>query len=81
VKDYLIRWHRDMPRPLDSGVMASLVYTQLVIPFCNILCFFADDFGGTASLAKVLASWLVTLSNRSPDLPISTYPRILVLQK
>jgi hypothetical protein len=42
---------------------------------------FADDFGGTAPLAKVIASWIITLSNRSRDLPSHTYPRIVVLQK
>ena len=81
VEDHFIRWHKDIPRALDPSVLASLVYTQLIIPFSHLLCLFADDFGDTASLARVLASWMITLSNRPQDLPSHTSARVVVLQK
>ncbi len=45
-----------------------------------IICFIADDLGGTRATAKILASWLISLSNQSSDLPVSTYPRVLILK-
>lgn len=76
-----IRWLRNIPRGFDPNYLANLVYKKLISPFCTIICFFADDLGGTRAIAKILASWLISLSNRSSDLPMSTYPRVLILNR
>jgi hypothetical protein len=76
-----IRWLRSIPRGFDPNSLANLIYTKLISPFCTIICFFADDLGGTRATAKILASWLISLSNRSSDLPMSTYPQVLILKQ
>lgn len=76
---YTIRWHHDLPQAFDPKNLAHLVYTQILVPFSTVVCLFADDLGGLEGVAKLLATWLITLSNRSLDLPHSAYARILVL--
>jgi len=74
-------WHRRAPRTLDPTSLAHLVYSKLLVPFSNVVCLFADDFGGLAALARLLALWLATLSNRPSDLQPHTHPRVLILQQ
>ncbi|KAI9763377.1 MAG: hypothetical protein M1840_000569 [Geoglossum simile] len=76
-----IRWLRNIPRGFDPNSLANLIYRKLISPFCTIICLFSDDLGGTRATAKLLASWLISLSNPSSDLPVSTYPRILILKR
>ncbi|KAH0545344.1 hypothetical protein FGG08_000643 [Glutinoglossum americanum] len=76
-----IRWLRNVPRGFDPNSLANLIYTKLISPFCTIICFFADDLGGTRATAKILASWLISLSNQSSDLPTPAYPRVLILKR
>lgn len=81
IKQHTLLWHRKVPTEgLDANTLAHLVYSKLMTPFSTIICFFADDLGGTRAVAEILASWLVSLSNRSSDLPVSTYPRVLILK-
>ena len=81
VEQHALHWHRKAPTEgLDTNTLAHLVYSKLISPFSTIICFFADDLGGTRVVADILASWLISLSNRSSDLPVSTYPRVLVLK-
>ncbi|KAG9240688.1 hypothetical protein BJ878DRAFT_560145 [Calycina marina] len=42
---------------------------------------FADDLGGPSTVAELLALCLLGFSNRPTDLPLSTYPRLLVLHQ
>jgi hypothetical protein len=81
IQQHLIRWHREFPQILKPNMLANLVYTQLLLPFSTVMCFFADDFQSTRDVAKTLASWLITLSTHPLALPHSIYPRILVLQE
>ena len=76
-----IRWLRNTPRGFDPNSLANLVYKNPISPFCTIICFLADDLGGTKGTANILASWLISLSNQSSDLPVSTYPRVLILKR
>ena len=46
-----------------------------------MICLFADDLGGTRETAYILASWLISLRNSSSDLPMSTYPQIVILKR
>jgi hypothetical protein len=81
VEHHALHWHQKVPmKELDTKILAHLVYSKLISPFSTIICLFADDLGGTRAVADILASWLISLSNRSSDLPISTYPRVLILK-
>jgi hypothetical protein len=79
IEEHSLNWHRNIPRALEPSTLAHLVYTQLLLPFSTIMCFFARDFGGTEEVAKFLASWLMTLRNRSSEFPSSTFARVLIL--
>ena len=81
VGQHALLWHRKAPAEgLDANTLAHLVYSKLISPFSTVVCLFADDLGGTRVAVDILASWLVSFSSRSSDLPVSTYPRILVLK-
>ena len=81
VEQHSLRWHQNLPSAFQPSVLANLVYSKLILPFTNITCIFADDFGGTREAAKVLASWILSLGGRSLDLPVAAYPRIFILQQ
>jgi hypothetical protein len=75
-------WRGKVPiDSLDAKTLAYLVYSKLISSFSNVICLFADDLGGTGAVTEMLASWLISLSSRSSDLPASTYPRVLILKK
>lgn len=74
-----LEWHRGISQSLDPATLGSLVYSKLIAPFSNLVCFFADDFGGLGAIAELLALWLTGFDSRPSDLPPSTYPRVLVL--
>jgi hypothetical protein len=80
-EQHALLWHRKFATEgLDANTLGHLVYSKLISPFSTIICMFADDLGGTRAVADILASWLISLSNRSSDLPVSTYPRVLILK-
>jgi hypothetical protein len=81
VEQHSLRWNQILPGGFRPRILANLVYSKLLLPFTNITCIFADDFGGTREVAKVLASWLLSFGGRSLDLPPSVYPRIFILQQ
>ncbi|KAH8595140.1 hypothetical protein B0O99DRAFT_623302, partial [Bisporella sp. PMI_857] len=64
---------------IDSNSVPTLVYSQLVLPFSTLACFFASDFGGTRKVASILASWLIVMSNRVSKQPISVNSKILIV--
>jgi hypothetical protein len=74
-----LAWHKGMQHTLDHATLAHLVYSKLIAPFSTVICLFAEDFGGLQSVAKLLALWVMSFSNRPSDLPPGTYPRVLVL--
>lgn len=81
IKQYTLLWYRKVPTDrLDTNTLAYLVYSKLISSFSTVIYFFADDLGETQALADILASWLVSLNNRSSDLPVSIYPRVLILK-
>lgn len=81
-EQHRIRWISKIPHAINPNILAQAIYIKLIMPFSTIICLFADDLGGTKGVAKLLASWLLTVKYfRSPELPPSTYPRILVLQR
>lgn len=81
ITQHALIWRRKVPiDSLDAKTLAYLVYSKLISPFSNVICLFADDLGGTEAVTEMLASWVISLSNRSPDLPASTLPRVLILK-
>lgn len=75
-----LNWRKRIPPGIEPEDIANLVYTKLLSPFSTLICLFADDFQGLDEIAKILAIWLVNLSNRPSDLPMSTHPRIVILR-
>jgi hypothetical protein len=55
-----IRWHWNV---LDTNGLSDLIYSRMISPFYTIICFFADDLGGTRGVAKRLASWILTVGS------------------
>ncbi|KFY92672.1 hypothetical protein V500_04073 [Pseudogymnoascus sp. VKM F-4518 (FW-2643)] len=76
-----LRWHNSTSHSRNPRTLANLVYSKLISPFCTIICFVADDFGGIKNVAKELASWLVCSNNAPTDLPRSSHPRVFVLKR
>lgn len=76
-----IRWHNNASQISSPRTLANLVYSKLISPFCTIICFVADDFGGIKNVAKELASWLRCLKNVPTDLPLLSHPRVFVLKR
>lgn len=81
VKQRPLKWHGGIPQGFDVNTLAHIVYTKLLSPFSTVICLFADDLGGLKGVASILASWVVSLSNRASDLPASTYPKVLILKE
>lgn len=75
-----LNWHKRVPQGVDPVTMANLVYAKLISPFSTVICLFVDDFGGINAVASTLANWLVVLSDRPSDLPMSAHPRVLILK-
>jgi hypothetical protein len=48
--------------------------------FTTVICYFADDLGGTRAVAKILVSWIRGPSDGPWDLPASTYPRVVIFK-
>jgi hypothetical protein len=71
--------------PLGIGIepkdISNLFYTQIMLPFSTLICFFADDFRGLREVATLLATWLVNVINCPSDLLNNTQPRIMILLK
>ncbi|RDL41162.1 Uncharacterized protein BP5553_01141 [Venustampulla echinocandica] len=76
-----LKWHNPVSRGADPLLLAHMLYAKLIAPFSTVICFFAEDFGGLPLVAKVLASWLISFSNRPSDLPASTHSRVLILTR
>jgi hypothetical protein len=55
----------------------SGIYTQLLFPFVDIFCFFADDLGGFKQVARHLAAWLEQC--QGPTIHRSTRPRVVIV--
>ncbi|PMD42322.1 hypothetical protein L207DRAFT_632109 [Hyaloscypha variabilis F] len=73
-----LKWLQNIPRDMGPVTLAHLVYAQLLLPFSNVVCIFANDCGGNGEVAKFLAAWL-RIRNRQPAFPHSTFARVLVL--
>jgi hypothetical protein len=81
VEHHPLLWHqKSLTESLGVHSPAYLVYTKLLCPFSTLVCFFADDLGGTRAVANLLASWITSSTYRSSDLPVSTYPRVLIFK-
>lgn len=79
IERHSLSWHRNAPRSLDLRSVASLVYTQLLLPFSTVFCIFARDFEGTEEIAVILSTWLKPLRNRPSGQPPTTFTRILIM--
>ena len=79
IERHTLLWSRKAaPDELNINTLAHLVYLRMLSPFSTIMCYFADDLGGTRAVAKILASWLTSSSDSPSDLPASTYPRVVI---
>ena len=57
--------------------VATGIYAQLLFPFTDVFCFFADDLGGFKQVARHLAAWLEQC--HPSTLPRSTRPRVAIV--
>jgi hypothetical protein len=53
------------------------IYSQLLLPFVDVFCFFADDLGGFEPIAHHLATWLE--QSHIVTLPESARPRVAIV--
>ncbi|KAJ8067019.1 hypothetical protein OCU04_004399 [Sclerotinia nivalis] len=68
------------PRDFDTKFLAYQIYSKLISPFSTVICLFADDLGGMAGVLDIMATWLTSLPEAPTDLPISTYPKVLIFK-
>jgi hypothetical protein len=71
-----VAWSDDDGPPTQHDV-TDHIQMRLLSLFTNVLCIFAQDFGGLDQVAERLASWTATGSASS--LPASTHPRLVVV--
>lgn len=76
--DRVQRHIRCVPHGVNPRLLATRIYAQLLAPFSTLICIFADDFGGTAAVARFLASWLAGGFPTCAEFP---HPRVLVLRE
>jgi hypothetical protein len=53
------------------------IYGQLLLPFVDVLCLFADDLGGFKQVAQLLASWLER--GQVATFPESVRPQVFIV--
>ena len=58
--------------------MKNIVYARLAFLFSDVICIFADDFGGLESVASYISQWVEIGSASS--LPRSIRPRMVIVQ-
>ncbi|KFY02563.1 hypothetical protein O988_02062 [Pseudogymnoascus sp. VKM F-3808] len=73
---YLPRLRNSLPTDLYEA--ADQVYARHLLPFTDVFCIFATDFGGLELAAGRLASWLT--KGWASSLPPSTRPRIIIVE-
>ena len=71
-----------MPKHTEDSHVAlngttNSIYSQLLLPFADVFCFFSADLGGFKEIAHSLAVWLV--KDQSSTLSRSTYPRVIIV--
>lgn len=76
---YPLTWSREVFQPHDPSSLARLVYSKLLAPFSTVVCVFAQDFGGLASVAEMLVLWLISFSDRPADMPHGAFPRLFIV--
>ena len=54
-----------------------LLYGRLLFTFCDTVTIFADDYGGTDAVLKMISDWVVM--GNSSSLPAAVRPRILIV--
>jgi hypothetical protein len=80
-EQHALLWSRNArPDEFDLSTLAHLIYLRMLSPFATVICYFADDLGGTRAVAKILASWIAGSSDGPSDLPASTYPRVVIFK-
>ncbi|CZS94309.1 related to calcium-independent phospholipase A2 [Rhynchosporium graminicola] len=57
--------------------VADNIYLRLLLPFTDVLCFFALDLGGLQPIARRLAAWLDV--GHPPTLPVIVPPQIIII--
>jgi hypothetical protein len=53
------------------------IYSRLLLPFADVICFFFADLGGFRQIARHLAKWLE--KGQLSTIPRSTYPRVIIV--
>ncbi|KAH8800879.1 acyl transferase/acyl hydrolase/lysophospholipase [Xylogone sp. PMI_703] len=62
--------------PTLSG-SSDRIYSRLLLPFAEVICFFADDVGGFKPIVQHLGLWLDL--GPSSTLPKTTLPKLLII--
>ena len=73
--------HEQLTFPVDwqpqNFDIAHILYARLIAPFTDVVCIFADDFGGLEKVATFLVNWLKLGSPSS--LSVAVRPRVLIV--
>ncbi|KAK7947827.1 phospholipase [Apiospora aurea] len=56
--DSIVRSLQSLPQPHKATEVSDHIFYRLLVPFANVVCFFADDVGGPRRVAHRLAAWL-----------------------
>lgn len=72
-------WCRKSSQQLNAAELGQIFYAKVLAPLSTVICFFADDLGGLAAVAQILALWLLKVANSPSDLPPTANPRVLIL--
>lgn len=54
----IVRSLQSLPQPHKATEVTDHIFYRLLVPFANVVCFFADDVGGPRRVAHRLAAWL-----------------------
>lgn len=68
---------REPEQELGLDTLTSRIYSQLLLPFADVFCFFCDDIGGLDRVARYLAAW--PEHGHASALPASPRPKVVVV--
>ncbi|KAI9855646.1 MAG: hypothetical protein M1813_009692 [Trichoglossum hirsutum] len=64
---------------LSLDEIADNIYSRLLFPFADVVCFFSADLGGFTEVVRRVAAWLE--KGQSSTLPESTHPIVVIVDE
>jgi hypothetical protein len=65
--------------PPQRKKLLNLINAKLIFLFVDVICIFAEDYGGLVGVVEKLTSW--TEAGSASSLPVSIRPRIIVVTR